>query len=661
MPSWTSHFEALEDRRLLAFSGTFTDTDGDSYTIELVGNGNVQVTTKDAGASDGDPATGFIQQLRTLGTDASSRLSILVTKALSGDGRVPLLSASTTLLRSAKMPAVDAASGGTLIFEDVGQFEFGGSSGTVDIDVGVNPFGVSLGKRTAVFGQVDQAHIRFRAAPATLTFKGSNNLVLTLDQGAGLVSSAGPLVANFSSAASIKEIRIAGAANLCGTIEGDVTKLTAPSFADNPTPLQITGLLGTLSSPGSNAAAIHAGRFGTITLGSLSNAELLYSTPDAKGVAIASLRVGEIANSQIGTDGAQGSTPGRIKTLTAVSMTNAAISASSIPTIKVTSGIAYSSIHLLDTAGTSLGALTVGDLIAATEIETEGAAGIGSIKALGLSADQFGTPAAVETTINAGFLKSLKLGLGAEGGVRESDIFLRGADTAGFALKAADFGAGVFSSSIVTTDPAAGNFGSLKAVEFNGHNIRAPRINSVLVTGRDDGIAVQDGTLFGTSEAVGGFALGTITLKGDLIDTLIASVGSIKSFSAAAVSEGTRVRAGRTDFDAGFPADLSQYNADAHIKSITLTKAFQPAPAFALNAAVFVAPTIDSIVVKGLVNTTGQDDFGQAFGFGARVFGKVTIQNASNQTVKPTIPTTPGIFNPFTPDAAGNFQFLIYA
>lgn len=42
-----THFDAFEPRQLLAFTGNFTDTDGDTYTITLTGPGDVVVVTQD--------------------------------------------------------------------------------------------------------------------------------------------------------------------------------------------------------------------------------------------------------------------------------------------------------------------------------------------------------------------------------------------------------------------------------------------------------------------------------------------------------------------------------------------------------------------------------------------------------------------------------------
>jgi hypothetical protein len=46
-PVVPTHFDAFEARQLLAFTGNFTDTDGDTYAITLTGPGDVVVVTQD--------------------------------------------------------------------------------------------------------------------------------------------------------------------------------------------------------------------------------------------------------------------------------------------------------------------------------------------------------------------------------------------------------------------------------------------------------------------------------------------------------------------------------------------------------------------------------------------------------------------------------------
>ena len=78
--------EPLEARIAPASLATFTDSDGDRFTVKVTGLGSAAVTLADP---DGD-THGSIATLVLSGTNARSALSIAVTKAASGNGYVDL-------------------------------------------------------------------------------------------------------------------------------------------------------------------------------------------------------------------------------------------------------------------------------------------------------------------------------------------------------------------------------------------------------------------------------------------------------------------------------------------------------------------------------------------------------------------------------------------
>jgi len=84
-------------------TGTFTDQDGDIYTVKLTGGGSVAVQIDDADG-DGRGAIGFIA---TENTTAKSALSITVKKAKTGDGIVTINAIAGGELKSITAKASD--------------------------------------------------------------------------------------------------------------------------------------------------------------------------------------------------------------------------------------------------------------------------------------------------------------------------------------------------------------------------------------------------------------------------------------------------------------------------------------------------------------------------------------------------------------------------
>ncbi len=408
-----TQFESLDPRQLLAFTGTFTDVDGDTYKVELLGNGNAAVTTIDAGIDDGNAATGRIDQLTVTGTTAASRLriTVTVTQAGAGNGRVVIRDLNASILRSASMPAVDS-NAGTLIFDNVGQLEFGSTSNSVDLDVNVNAPVVNLGKRTAKFGDLDNTGIDFGLAPATVSMKSATSTLFRFAQGAGRITSEGVFRSRLTSQASIGEIRVGGIATLRGgnpgSVVGDIRKISAASFGATDDPFTVTGVIGSLSSPGDFASNFIAGRFGSVTLGSMTSGQLASTTPDAKGVTFKSVKVtGGVVDSLIGTGnfGFAAGVDGLIGSLSAASWSGGSIRAAAIKTFKIAGNLQGADMAFSGTmSGLTLGSLVVGGQAAGGSLLIRGRAG-----PITLGSSLNGTPLSItDDGANAAF-KSITL------------------------------------------------------------------------------------------------------------------------------------------------------------------------------------------------------------------------------------------------------------
>lgn len=653
-------FTALEPRRLLAFDQSFTDVDGDVYRVELIGSGAAVVVTQDTGPDDANPATGFIGSLTITGTDAKSRLRITVTQAGAGNGRVGLLGLSATVLKSASLAPVDSEAGSAVTFADVGQLVFGdvGSGSEMDLNAGAPT--TNLGTRTVAFRDIGfQLTISNGLRAATITATTIANAQFTLPQGAGTIVSSGDARIFFVAGASINEIRVGGFATLRGTINGDVRKVRADSFGPSSnSPLTVTGVLGALTAAGDLAAPFVVGRYGTINAGSLTGTVLSWTAPDAaggKGIAIKSLTVvGDIIGTTIGPT-KDATVPGTISSFKAASIADALIVAGAITTFNATGGINSADITLLNPTGVVSKAFKVGGVIVESSVEAEHGAGFASVRALGFD----------EVSWECGFVTSLTLGVGAEGGMRDNSfIHLRGADTRGFAMKTVNLGETIFESTVAVLS-GNGTFGKVTGRVLQSADIKAFAIGSIVATGAPGGggFALGDMFVHAFGDPVSKPSIGTIDIRGAVRFADIVAAGSIDRVNIGSIPSGDeefRIAAGAPGRVEDFPGDLGGLNPGARINRITISGPFV-AGTPTLSGALFIAPAIGTVTVKGLVNTTGANDTGQPFGFGARTFGKVTLKNGAGQTVKPVISATPGEYNVFDPEANGRFLFVVYA
>lgn len=122
---------------------SFTDADGDKYTVALLGAGTQTVT------QDGDGG-GPIAQISLQNTNATSKLVVSVTKVAGGDGRVSIGSInSSSGLLGISAPASDLVGAGINVTGFLGSVRVRDVAGAIQA-------GGSATQRTSVFGHVFQ-------------------------------------------------------------------------------------------------------------------------------------------------------------------------------------------------------------------------------------------------------------------------------------------------------------------------------------------------------------------------------------------------------------------------------------------------------------------------------------------------------------------------
>ncbi len=656
----TPAFEALEPRQLLAFSGAFTDADGDPYTVELTGPGTVVVQTSDD-IDDNDPTTGFAFALSVTGTTAASRLKINVGQSPTGDGRIIVGEGLFSVLRSASLPRVDIQI--SAIFVDVGQLTLGNLLSGSSIEVSVAQSANNFGARTAAFNDIgDNGDLEFGEFLARVTMNNSVFADMGFDEGVGLLQSKNDLIGRLDAdpTAVFSQMRAGGVFRMRANIGSDVKSIVCEhiqrvgSFA-----FRTAGSIGSISAKTTNDGVFQAKNFGKVTGESFSGVLSAFE-PDAKGNTFGSLRfTGALTGVITITDPPvpAAGIPGRIASLVAGSMNGAQILAGSIGTLRVAGAISGGSgINLLQTTGIALRSMIVGGTFTLSNLQTAAGAGVASFRAQGL----------VGASVEVGFITSLRAGTGPSGGVRNSIINFSGADAQGFAVKTADLGETLEGSDFRVINNGSGAMGTLKARVIFDSGISAAWFGSVTATGVPGvfGDVFVQTTLQATAVPPDRASIGTLNLRGIVRNAGVAAAGSINSLTIGAIPPAGGLKcsftAGNSAITDELPADSSTLLPSAKIGRITILQKFTAgAPSY--SSAIFLAPTIDDIRVNGLINTTGQNDGGLPFGFAARTFGKVSLKNLAGATVKPVVPAVIGDFNPISPDSPGLFTFRVLA
>ncbi len=651
------HFDALEPRQLLASTATFTDVDGDIYRVDVLGNGSAAVVTSGGGSS------GFINTLTLTGTDAKSTLRVkLVTKT--GDGRIPLNTLTGPVVGKVELGIVDLRENGEVSLDDAGSFIFGNTA--IGSNVGVDSSDTSgIKTRSAKFGIITNAGIGFNGRQSSVTFKGVNDSSVQFSQGAKTIISTGDFTTGLNtfdlpSPLGFGSIKVTGIAQLFGNVSGNIGSITAGSFIEpNATnKLNVSGTIGTIKSTGANEGRFQALNFGSIS-GTNFSGILAAIFPNAKGETFKSIKFSGVLGGTITV--ADPAVPaagvgGQITTLSAGSINALSLLAGSIGSATIKAGVFDTQINLQKDSGVAIKSFSAKGQVNEVLFNLQPGAGITTFKALGV----------LNSNIEAAYIQSISLGLGDQGGMRFSNITFTSADTKGFASKTAKFGQILENSSFrIDSSVKASNFGSLTARVIDTSSIRASTIGSITATGTPGtfGEVFITSGVVANSAPIGKASIGTLDFRGIARGSNVAAAGSINTVKIGAVSATgftLQITAGSTNVQTTFPANLNSLLPTAKIGKITITQKFTAgSPSF--SGGLFVAPSIGDITVNGLINTTGADDGGAAFGFGARTFGKITLKNATGQTIKPVITLGAGSSNPFAPASAGNFTIFAYA
>jgi hypothetical protein len=245
-----SHLDRLETRVLLSGSalgldvgsalpsnaGTFTDTDGDVYTIKLTGPGTVDFVQSGPDVN-GD---GSIDSLTLAGTTSKSALSVTVKKNKNGgDGLVSIGSISGTTLKSITASSSDLIGSG---------LDFTGQAvGSVKLRDVLNGAEISAG----VAGQSISLTVRTVGDGTDMTFGGTVSSLKAAAIGAGEIT-----------APVISKISVGGTKGITGNMASDVT-LSGPAGATVLGSLTVAGTLSNVTIQGG------VGNLGTIKAGAM--------------------------------------------------------------------------------------------------------------------------------------------------------------------------------------------------------------------------------------------------------------------------------------------------------------------------------------------------------------------------------------------------------
>ncbi len=267
----------------------------------------------------------------------------------------------------------------------------------------------------------------------------------------------------------------------------------------------------------------------------------------------------------------------------------------------------------------------------------------------------------INSDIDVGYINSLTMGFGNAGGIRNTDFNFSGQSPQGFSLRTAKIGE-TFESSSSFNVVGAGKLGSLTSRRYFNSEITAPTIDSILATGVPNE-AFGSMSVWATSNPLNGFSIKTIDIRGLATDSDIGAAGSIdririNCIHALVNSQKFRVSAGNVMTPSSMPGDLSGFATGAKINSIDIINKFD-ANRDDFNSAFFVAPSIGKIKVDGLINFTGINDGGQAYGFGAASFGQIKIKDKLGGNLTLIDPPL-GFTNPVESEALSNFRIARY-
>ncbi len=198
-----SLLEALEPRQLLASTFSGTDVDGDTYVVEVLGNGSAAVTTSGGGTS------GFLETVALSGTDLNSTLRITVTQAGGGNGELLLRGLTVGNLGAMNAPKVNADNDAVWTF---GQVKSIIANDMTDIDMAIN--GPAATKVALKFRTVDQLLLdssqRVSTYAANLDFGAQLNFDEGVDKVTVTTDMAGDVVVTGPAKVSIGQVVVGG-------------------------------------------------------------------------------------------------------------------------------------------------------------------------------------------------------------------------------------------------------------------------------------------------------------------------------------------------------------------------------------------------------------------------------------------------------------------
>ena len=535
---------------------TFTDADGDTYTVTLKGPGTAQLA-QDSPAGDGK---GAIALLQLNGTTAASALSITVKKGPGGDGKVNLEGlVDTGALGSFAAGNVILSDAGAIFTGNVGAVQLGNVIGGASIQIG----GATTDKTSISLGTVgDGTNLTVAGQITSLTAASIGRDHVTASAIGALKVSAGGFAADLDVTGAI------GAITVVGGVFGD---WTAANF-------------GKISVTGGNFTAAIAATASSATLGkTLSLSALSVGGGDIDGSIDAHGSIGPVsavADKQhhggiieaLAVTGA----PQNVTSITALAVDSLTLQAGSLGAVKTTAGGFNASLELSGALGSlsiSGGALE-GNLSAAT---------IGSVKVTGgdllanLSATgQAGAkPLLVSVTITGGNLDGALHSSGGIGAIKVSqDSKHHGGDVVGASI---DFGgsslaAGLSAHSVVNATISGGDLHALATTGGSlAANLDLAGAVGAITTAGGGASGAWTAASFGTVKINGGdfvanldaiasstvlgkkAAFGAVTVQGGDLNAHFAGAGAVSSITVKSdkAHQGGHILGAAVDLGAG--------------------------------------------------------------------------------------------------------------
>ncbi len=636
---------ALEARTLLDATFTGTDSDGDEYTINLVGEGTLDVLT--SGANQ----TGSISSITASGTELLSRLSISVNKAGGGNGRVVLGGLSADDLESFIAPDVDLESGsitvntlGTLVLGDIlGGGLFGDSadesrSMSITLRRVSTPAQVTASITTG--GRISTFTAQEWSGPGTLTAITIGQLSITGGSGSSGAFSPDLELSGFQGVVqTLGRARIAGEVSGTWTISGASGPIEAGLVSNMA--LTVSGRLDGLRSRLDLTATVIAVSIGFFEAKGVMGGSVNYSGADAKGVGIKSIKAANIVNFTALGDPAAG----RIDTLASAGGLTGSVTAPALLTLSA-KGNAELALSLTGITGqTSLRRATFGGTLTGTWNIT---GDVGSISTRGdANTLGIGTNARVNTLSIGGAANDLSvvcdtLGTLSSRAAMSATVDVNGVTSRGRSADTIRSGGAM----AITMLDTPGAIGAIQAVTMTGQ-ITGQTLASLRVTGARnvpgdaDDLSIR---MAGTDSR--GTSVGRIDVRGTFLDSGLYVAGNILAASFGRLI-GSQVAAGSADLLSELPADLTFLIPNLPeglgvINSLKVTQKFDLAVTAFTNSIV-AARAIGTASVTG---RSVDQSTGTPFGFAADFIKALSLRTPAGGSISYKNLTNPEVLFP---------------